>query len=93
MATQNKVYAAPHACSVPRGILQVKYERVKLRKQHSKDALAELMKKGMGSKGQFRHALQVSPSVRVVLATKSQLEDLVKLCCNPEEFFACLLLI
>ena len=72
--------------TVPRSISQVKYERAKLRKQHSKDALAELIEKCKESKGAFVHTLQVSPSVRAVLATKSQLQDLVKFCCNPEEF-------
>ena len=64
----------------------MKYERAKLRKQHSKDELAELIEKCKASKGEFVHALQVRPSVRAVLASKSQLEDLVKFCCNPEEF-------
>ena len=74
------------SCTVPRGISQVKYERAKLRKKHSKDALAELIEKCKGSKGAFVHALQASPGVRAVLATKSQLQDLEKFCCNPEEF-------
>ena len=80
------VIAKSASCTVPRDISQVKYERAKLRKQHSKDTLAELIQTCKASKGEFVHALQVSPSVRAVLATKSQLEDLVKFCCNPEEF-------
>lgn len=80
------VIAKSASCTVPRGVSQVKYERSKLRKQHSKDALAELIEKCKASKGEFVHGLQVSPNVRVVLATKSQLEDLVKFCCNPEGF-------
>lgn len=71
---------------VPRGIAQVKYERSKLRKQHSKDTLAELIYKCKQSKGEFVHAVQISPAVRVVLATDSQLEDVVKFCCKPERF-------
>lgn len=74
------------SCTVPKDIPQVKYESAKLRKQHSKDALAELIEKCKASKGEFDHVLHVSPSIRVVFATKSQLEDLVKFCCNPEEF-------
>ena len=74
------------SCTVPRGISQVKYERAKLRKKHNKDALAELIEKCKDSKGEFVHGLQVGPSVRVALASKSQLEDVVKFCCNPEEF-------
>ena len=38
------------SCTVPRGISQVKYEREKLRKQHSKGALAELIEKCKASK-------------------------------------------
>lgn len=71
---------------LPRGIRQVKYQRSKLRDQHAKDTLAELIDKCKDSKGQFLHSLQVSPEVRVVLTTKAQLADVVKFCCNPEEY-------
>ncbi|CAB4043364.1 Hypothetical predicted protein, partial [Paramuricea clavata] len=74
------------SCTVPRSVSQVKYERGKLRKQHSKDELAELIEKCKQSQGSFVHSLQVGPDIRVVLATKSQLEDLVKFCCDPESF-------
>lgn len=74
------------SCTVPRGISQVKYERAKLRKKHNKDALAELIEKCKDSKGEFVHGPQVGPSVRVALTSKSQLEDVVRFCCNPEEF-------
>ena len=70
--------------AVPRSVSQIKYERGKLRKQHSKDELAELIEKCKQSEGRFVHSLRVSPHIRVVLATKSQLQDLVKFCCNPE---------
>lgn len=63
------------SCTVPRGISQVKYERRKRQKQHSKDALAELIEKCKASKETFVHSLQVSPGVRAVLATESQLQD------------------
>ena len=59
-------------------------ERAKLRKKHNKDALAELIEKCKDSKGEFVHGPQVGPSVRVALASKSQLEDVVRFCCNPE---------
>ena len=72
--------------SVPRGISQVKYQRTKLREQHAKDTLAELIEKCKASKGEFLHSLQVSPEVRVVLATKAQVADVVKYCCNPQEY-------
>lgn len=72
--------------SVPRGISQVKYQRGKLREQHSKDTLAELIEKCKESKGEFLHSLQVSPEVRVVLTTRAQLADLVKFCCNQDEY-------
>lgn len=72
---------------LPRGIMQVKYQRSKLRDQHAKDTLAELIDKCKDSKGKFLHSLQVSPEVRVVLTTKAQLADVVKFCsCNPEEY-------
>lgn len=70
---------------LPRGIRQVKYQRSKLRDQHVKDTLAELIEKCKDSKGKFLHSLQVSPEVRVVLTTKAQLSDVVKFCCNPDE--------
>lgn len=73
------------SCTVPRGISQVKYERAKLRKKHNKDALAELIEKCKDSKGEFVHALQVGPSVRVALASKSQLED-VSFAVIPKSF-------
>lgn len=72
--------------SLPRGISQIKYERTKLRRQHSKDTLAELIELCKQSNGKFLHSLQVSPDVRLVLATKAQIADLVKFCCNPENF-------
>ena len=74
------------SCTFPRGISQVKYETAKLRKQHSKDVLVELIDKCKDSKGTFLHSLQVSPGVRAVLASESQLQDLEKFSCNPEEF-------
>ncbi len=46
--------------------------------------MAELIEKCKQSQGEFVHSLQVSPDTRVVLTTKSQLEDLVKFCCDPE---------
>ena len=69
-----------------RGFSQVKYERKKLRQQHSKDTLSEIIDKCKQSNGEFLHSLQVSPNIRVVLATKAQVADLVKYCCNPEGF-------
>ena len=71
----------------PRGqFAQVKHDRAKLRKKHSKDVLTELIEKCKASKGESVHALQVSPNVRAVLATTSQLKNLEKFCCNPEGF-------
>ncbi|CAB3991511.1 Hypothetical predicted protein [Paramuricea clavata] len=54
-----------------------KYRRQETRqasKQHSKNELAELIEKCKQSQGSFVHSLQVGPDIRVVLATKSQLE-------------------
>lgn len=48
-------------------INQVKYQRTKLRKQHAKETLDELIEKCEKSKGEFLHSLQVSSEVRVVL--------------------------
>lgn len=72
--------------TLPRGIRQVKCQRSKLRDQHAKDTLAELIEKCKESKGKFLHSLQVSPEFRVVLTTKAQLADLVKFCCNPNDY-------
>lgn len=63
----------------------MKYQRSKLRDQHAKDTLAELIEKCKDSKGKFLHSLQASPEVRVVLTTKAQLSDVVKFCCNLDE--------
>lgn len=64
-------------------INQVKYQRTKLRKQHAKETLDELIEKCEKSKGEFLHSLQVSSEVRVVLTSKA---DEVKFCCNPDDF-------
>ena len=72
--------------SLPRGVSQVKYQRSKLRDQHAKDTLAELIEKCKESKGEFLHSLQVSPEVRLVITTKAQLAEVVNFCTNPEEF-------
>ena len=74
--------------SLPRAINQVKYQRTKFRKQHAKDNLAELIEKCKQSKGEFLHSLRVSLEMRFVLATKAQFADLVKSCCNPDDFSA-----
>ena len=52
---------------VPRGIPQVKYERAKLRKRQGKDTLGELFQTCKQSKGEFVHAVQISPTVIAVL--------------------------
>lgn len=49
--------------SLPRGIRQVKYQRSKLRDQHGKDTLADLIEKCKDSKGKFLHSLQLSPAL------------------------------
>ena len=71
------------SADVPRSIDQVKYERQKLRNQHEKDQLAELI--SLSNNGFVRN-VQVGQGVRAVLATEEQFADVVRFCCNPEEY-------
>ena len=71
------------SADVPRSIDQVKYERKKLRNQHEKDQLAELI--SLSNNGFVRN-VQVGQGVRAVLATEEQLADVVRFCSNPEEY-------
>ena len=77
------VISRKSSSDVPRSIDQVKYERKKLRSQHEKDQLAELI--SLSNNGLVRN-VQVGPGVRAVLATEEQLADVVKFCTDPEEF-------
>ena len=71
------------SADVPRSIDQVKYERKKLQNQHKKDQLAELI--SLSNNGFVRN-VQVGQGVRAVLATEEQFADVVRFCCNPEEY-------
>ena len=71
------------SADVPRSIDQIKYERKKLRNQHEKDQLAELI--SLSNNGFVRN-VQVGQGVRAILATEEQLADVVRFCSNPEEY-------
>ena len=69
---------------VPRDLRQIKYARSKTKQPRKNDELAELIDKANGDS--FVCNVQVSPNLRVVIASEEQIQDLKTFCCCPHDF-------
>ncbi len=69
---------------VPRDSRQIKYARSKIKQPRKNDELAELIDKANGDS--FVCNVQVSPNLRVVIASEEQIQDLKTFCCRPHDF-------